>query len=67
MNGSRGKLSEEQLIFCGFGPERAPDRGWRPASSLLPPMPDQDDHDYEPAHGIRWLKQIGGERMELTT
>ena len=66
MNGGRAKLSEEQLTFVGFLPERPPDPdGWRPAWTLLPSV-DDEDRNPETTRGITWLMQVGRDRMELS-
>jgi hypothetical protein len=67
MNGARAKLSEEQLEFCGFGSPRTPERGWRPAWTILPAFNGtEDDSDPEERRGVLYTMRRGRERAELS-
>ena len=67
LNGSRSKLSDEALEFCGLPPPRPPEPGWRPAWTLLVAADDEDQRDPKASRGIRWLMKVGADWMELTT
>jgi hypothetical protein len=64
LNGGRFKLSYEQLEYCGCLPEQPPERGWRPAWTILPALDGTEDGDPEAARGIRYLMKVGKDRME---
>ena len=68
LNGSRAKLSLDQLQFVGFdlAPPPPPPPGWRPASSILPAFDGTEDGDPEATRGIRYLMKVGKDRMELS-
>jgi hypothetical protein len=68
LNGGRAKLSLEQLQFVGFDLAPPPQRGWRPAWTILPALDGTEDGDPEATRGIRYLmKREGQDRLELTT
>jgi hypothetical protein len=62
LNGSRGKLTTEQLQFAGFDIPRWRWTGWTPAAALVA-LPD--DVELEERRGIRFVVDLGGDRHEL--
>ena len=68
LNGSRSKLSEEQLAFTGFLPERPPERGWVPAWTVVPAFDGTEDRDPEATRGIVYSMRAPDrhERLELS-
>jgi len=66
-NGHRDKLSLEQRQYVGFDLASPPERGWRPAWTILPAFDGtEDDSGPEQRRGIVYVMQRGRERQELS-
>ena len=65
MNGGRSKLSTEELQYVGFTEIARPSDGWHSAASLAWPADEEMNELVARVRGIRYVMDIGGDRVEL--